>query len=169
MLKQYQQYASFEEIFTSGKYDCLTATALYSALLQELGYQYTTIETDFHIFILVHSPEGDVLFESTDPLDGFVNQPEMIEERIASFKADSNTSLFRKVSKAELTGLLFYNQSVKAFNSREWSRSLELLSKARTFYQSPRITELETLLAIVMTEVAIMDDQSTHSRLASRP
>ncbi len=169
LLKQYEQYASFDEIFESGKYDCLTATTLYSALLKDLGYQYTTIETDFHIFILVHSAEGDVLFESTDPLDGFVNQPDQIEARIASFKADSMSPLFREVSNTELIGLLYYNQSVKAFNNREWSRSLELLSKARSCYQSSRISELETLLANVMTEVAALDRQSTRSMLASKP
>ncbi len=169
LLKQYEQYASFDEIFESGKYDCLTATALYGALLQDLGYQYTTIETDFHIFILVHSIEGDVLFESTDPLDGFVNQPDQIEARIASFKADALSPLFREVSNAELIGLLYYNQSVKAFNNREWSRSLELLSAAQNYYQSPRITELKTLLANVMTEIAALDQQSARSMLASKP
>src|SRR5258708_30793984 len=37
-LKHYQAYSAFDEIFSSGHYDCLTATALFSHVLDELKY-----------------------------------------------------------------------------------------------------------------------------------
>jgi len=167
LLKQYDQYAGFGELFEDGKYDCLTATALYSILLNELGYQHKIIETNYHIFLLVDTEDGQVLMESTDPLDGFEYQPERIENRMAQYKLDQENApanepsyafsytLFDEVSPSELTGLLYYNQCVKAFNSQQWSKAIQLLEAAKMFYQSPRITEMENLLIQVVAATAL--------------
>ena len=81
LLKTYQQYADFSEIFNGGRYDCVTATALYSLLLEELGYSHAIYETKYHVFLLVESSEGQFLIESTDPINGFEYQKERIKER----------------------------------------------------------------------------------------
>ncbi|MEQ9413190.1 MAG: hypothetical protein RIF39_05140 [Cyclobacteriaceae bacterium] len=167
LLKEYDQYAGFGEIFKGGKYDCLTATALYSVLLNELGYPHRIIETNYHIFLLVDTNDGQVLMESTDPLDGFEYQPEKIESRIAQYKLDQEKaisnelnypfsySLFNEVTPAELTGLLYYNQCVKAFNTKQWSKAIQLLEVAKVYYNSPRIAEMENLLVQVVASTAL--------------
>lgn len=167
LLKEYDQYAGFGELFREGKYDCLTATALYSILLNELGYQHRIIETNYHIFLLVDTEDGQILMESTDPLDGFEYQPDRIESRIAQYKLDQEEvasnkpsysftyTLFDEVSPSELTGLLYYNQCVKAFNTQQWSKALQLLELAKTFYHSPRITEMENLLMQMVAATAL--------------
>lgn len=165
LLKQYDQYSDFEEIFQNGKYDCLTATALYSVLLNKFDYTYSIIETNYHIFMIVKTEEGDVLLESTDPINGFEYIPEKIDDRIKTYKENlvSNTSkdknyytfsfnLFHEVNPEQLTGLLFFNQCVKAFNNQEWQKAIQLLKKARLVYDSPRIGELENLLFNVIAQ-----------------
>lgn len=175
LLKEYDQYAGFGEIFQDGKYDCLTATALYSILLGELGYEHRIIETNYHIFLLVDTEEGQMLMESTDPLDGFEYQADKIQSRIDQYKVDQNEIakkegiyalpyiLFDEVSPAALTGLLYYNQCVKAFNAQEWSKAIQLLGAAKRYYNSPRITEMENLLIQVVASIELENSSQPSS------
>ena len=158
-LKTYSPYEAFGELFTSGKYDCLTATSLYSLLLTEFNFDFKIIETNYHIFIVVHTSSGDVLLETTDRYNGFVEDKKQIESRIGVYKenliasANSNSTyyaysfdLYKKVSPFQLTGLLHFNQAVNAFNKREWLACANELALSESKYESPRVKELATLL-----------------------
>lgn len=175
LLKEYDQYAGFGEIFKDGRYDCLTATALYSVILKELGYNHRIIETNYHIFLLVDTENGQILMESTDPLDGFVYQPERIENRIVQYKLDQEKAiedernysfsytLFDEVTPVELTGLLYYNQCVKAFNAQQWSKATQLLKASKAYYNSPRTAEMESLLIQVVASVELKNQRTVNS------
>lgn len=179
LLKEYNQYAGFGEIIQSGQYDCLTATALYSLLLTRLGYQHKIIETNYHIFLLVQSTEGEILMESTDPLNGFEYHKDKIEDRIKTYKLDHKVignskinypftyQLFNEVTPQQLTGLLYYNQCVKAFNDQQWIKAIQLLNKAKAFYNSPRTVEMEDLLLTVIASVEL-EKAKTHSMETSK-
>lgn len=180
VLKQYSQYASFDELLRKGSYDCLTATAFYSLVLSAYGYEHTIVETNFHIFLLVKSEEGEVLFESTDPIAGFEYQAEKIKKRVEAYLADQvavaqqsqqgvSYSIFDSVSADQLTGLLYYNQCVKAFNQQQWMKAGKLLTEAKRFYNSPRIAEMENLLNVIASaEKSYTDLTLGASQLASR-
>lgn len=165
VLKQYDQYATFGELFESGRYDCLTATALYSVVLTELGYSHSVIETNYHIFLLIDSNEGKILMESTDPIGGFEYNQERIASRIEQYKKDAEVVLdnqvatgyvlFNEVSMNELTGLLYYNQCVKAFNNQEWMEAIRNLDLASKYYYSVRIQEMENLLMSVIASAEL--------------
>lgn len=158
-LKTYSPYESFGELFASGKYDCLTATSLYSLLLTEFHFDFSIVETNYHIFIIVHTTSGNVLFETTDRYNGFVQDKKEIESRIGAYKAnliaaaDRNTTyytysfdLYKKINPDQLAGLLHFNQAVVAFNKHEWQTCANELSMAEKRYASPRINELAALL-----------------------
>jgi len=162
LLKTYTQYSDFGEIFQSGKYDCLTATALYSLILSQFGYSHKIIETNYHIFLLVQSDEGQMLIESTDPIAGFEHRKDRIKSRINTYVRDINgltkeqaeynfgSNLFREVTPVQLTGLLYYNQGIKAFNNQRWNEATRLLAAAKKIYDSPRIKEIEILVLNVI-------------------
>lgn len=174
-LKHYSQYTDLHEIFSTGKYDCLTATGLFSVLLSDLGFQYRIIETNYHIFLLVQTEKGEVLLETTDRFNGFVAGKDDIENRLGSYKknlltADAGAgkvyhtyhfSLYQDVHPNQLTGLLFYNQAVKAFNNKELLTSAELLNKSRALYDSPRVAEL----AVMITESVLDSNLSEDTKL----
>lgn len=158
-LKTYSPYERFGELFTSGKYDCLTATSLYSLVLTEFHFDFSIIETNYHIFIVVHTASGDVLLETTDRYNGFVQDKKEIESRIGAYKenlvaaADPNRTyytysfdLYNRISPYQLTGLLHFNQAVVAFNKHDWQACANELSLAEERYASPRIKELAALL-----------------------
>lgn len=158
-LKKYEAYADFPALFSDGTYDCLTATALFSHVLSALGYDYRIIETNYHIFILVQSTEGEVLLETTDRASGFVTDPAAIEKRTQGYRLleasvpvkdqvsyQYRCDIFREVTPDQLSGLLLFNQAVKAYNRGDWLSSARYLEASFAFQVSERSDELGDLL-----------------------
>jgi len=168
-LKTYSPYGRFDEIFVSGKYDCLTATSLYSLLLEEFHFNYSIIETNYHIFIVVRTSAGDVLLETTDRYHGFVADKNEIQKRIGSYKqnliASTNSNLYhysfdlyKEVTLSQLNGLLHFNQAVNAFNKHEWLTCADELEQSEKIYQSPRVKELAVLLVQSVLAAEVKDE-----------
>ncbi len=164
VLKHYTPYSDFSAIFTEGKFDCLTATTLYAHLLESLSYRFDVIETNYHIFILVHTPEGQVLLETTDPIGGFISDPETIAARTGDYQRiepqakstghayQYQCNLFQRVSTEQLSGLLQFNRAVKAYNQGDWISCATSLTKAQERYDNPRIRELCDILVRTLVE-----------------
>ncbi|CAN5155716.1 hypothetical protein BH09BAC3_BH09BAC3_16940 [soil metagenome] len=163
-LKKYEPYADFNQVFETGTYDCLTATALLSQLLERLNFRYEIIETNYHIFLIVQTSHGEVLLETTDRWGGFVTDKDAIAKRIGDYRSNllaSNDSdkkyqysfkLYQAISPEKLTGLLYFNQAVKAFNKHEWINCASLLETSYKLYESPRCVELGSVLIRTVTE-----------------
>jgi hypothetical protein len=166
-LRNYTQYASFGETLSKGKYNCLTGTALYAMLLERFNIQYTIIETNYHIFLLADIDEGRALFEATDPLRGFVTNPDEIEKRIRQYKQnviqpaaaggkkkyyEYNVNLYQQVSLDQMSGLFHYNLSIEAYNQQDYQKATDHLDKALSLYSSPRIAEFSAILLLSVLE-----------------
>lgn len=170
-LKSYSQYADLGEIFKSGRFDCLTATALLCVILDELHFDYTIIETNYHIFILVDTENGQVMLETTDRLFGFVDDPSEIEKRIGSYRQNKivtsgtdkmyyhySFDLFNEVRQNQLAGLLYFNQAIKAYNNGDLLACASLLEKSKKIYESPRVEELAIVLVKSVLESNLSAD-----------
>lgn len=158
-LKRYEAYSGYGEIFITGRYDCLTATVLFSQVLDQLKFPYDVIETNYHIFLMVKTSNGDVLLETTDRVNGFVTGEKNIKKRLESYHQNipvtdnSNKITYRysfdlhqKISPDKLVGLLYFNQAIKAYNQHDWLASSKSLEKSHALYASPRCDELGGVL-----------------------
>lgn len=179
-LKRYQPYADFQSLFTDGTYDCLTATTLFTHVLTEFNFEFDIIETNYHIFILVQTSRGEVMLETTDRLGGFVTDRRQIENRTGDYQKNKllvetgdrvayqyTCNLYQKVSPEKLSGLLLYNQAVKAFNLGDWLTCARFLEKSHTVYSTPRGAELGDLLirTVIETNAGSEVRQECMSRL----
>lgn len=162
-LKRYENYSSFSDLLNNGSYNCLTGTALYALLLERYGYQYSIVETTYHIFLLIDNDGTQILFEATDPREGFVMGAEAIDDKIRLYREDEdqisptdesiydfNARIFSTVTLKELKGLLYYNLAVDAFNERQFEKSLALLQLAAASYGSERIREFGLVIMKTM-------------------
>lgn len=153
LFKNYSQYPSLSETLTSGAYDCLTASAIYSILLNELGVPHSVVETNYHIYILVY-PDSDeeIILETTDPIYGFVDSKQAIADKKQTYidannvlnpgQVDMNLSIARRLQGKELVGLLYYNQSIKELNNGAWQKAASLAAKADKYYPNLRVDKL---------------------------
>ncbi len=166
-LKNYSQYADLNETLAGNRFDCLTATALFSVVLTESHFDFRILETNYHIFILVNTSEGQVLLETTDRLSGFVDNDTDIAHRISGYRQNKIAStsseyyqysfdLFHEVKPNQVAGLLYFNQAIKAYNRHDLVSCATLLEQSKNIYESPRTEEL----AIILIKSVIESDLS---------
>lgn len=70
LLRTYRADARFEEMFTTGTYNCVTATALYAMTFSRLGISYEVKELPTHVFLIVSPKKQPIVLETTDEQGG---------------------------------------------------------------------------------------------------
>ena len=151
-LKNYQNYQSLRSTIQEGSFDCLTGTAVYALILQNLKYDFEIWEMQHHIFLMINLEGGEqILIESTDPVHGFVLGQKNINRRIALYQEEtrskedfysSRQNFEGEISLKNLAGLQHYNLAVVDFNSQKFDSSINKLEKSLALYQSKRAKEL---------------------------
>ncbi|HTF18278.1 MAG TPA: hypothetical protein VK658_09415 [Chryseolinea sp.] len=162
-LRNYAEYATFSETINKGTYNCLTGTALYALLLEHFDIPYQVIETNYHIFLVAETENGRVLLEATDRQNGVLLGESKIEARIKEYrqglpsKSDHSKTyyqyeadVYRQVTLDELTGLLYYNRAIVAYNQHDLPAAIDRLIKSSERYQSPRTLEFAAILQITV-------------------
>ncbi len=179
-LVKYNLVNKFSHIFTTGEYNCVSATALYALIFDGLDIPYQIKQKPTHVYLLAY-PQGDnILVETTDPVGGYV-------EFSGSFKADyidnltqaklisaeerrqeSVESLFDKhyfldenISLQQLAGLQYANEAVFAMEGNDHATALSELSKAYSLYPSPQYEPLLIGLCVEMLYQLPYDDLSS--------
>lgn len=167
-LRHYTEYCTFRELLEGGVYNCLTGTALYSLILDHLNISYRIIETNYHIFLVIETNRGDVLFEATDPIDGFVEEPTAVAKRIEKYRNivpnvrnrtcyRYNANIYNTVSIEQLVGLMYYNLSVNAYNKKLLSTSISYLEQSVKFYKTSRTDEFTRIIFLTLS-AGVMND-----------
>jgi len=155
-LKSYHAYATVNDVFEKGNYDCLSGTYFLSKALTNLGIRHRIIETNYHIFLIAETDQGDVLMESTDRYQGFVIDKEKIDERIDHYRTNrtdngqlylSHIKIYHEILPVQLSGLLYFNLSVESFHRNDLVASCQYLQNAWKIYDNPRIEEFKPILA----------------------
>ena len=175
-LKSYKPYSQFNELFETGQYDCLSGTSFFSLVLSELGFQYKIIETNYHIFLMIETNQGQILLETTDHLFGLKTNTKEMASCLEKYRrneltaSSSNrsyylyrTKLFQQVSPHQLPGLLYFNQAVVAFNHHDLITCVNRLDKARIIYNNARVEELTDIVIKSITTSLL--DEMTKSKL----
>ena len=171
-LKEYQTESSFGEIFNTGKYNCLTGTALYALLLDHFHLNYTIIEVNYHIFIVVKIDGEELLIEATDPKEGFIEDSKKVADQLKKYqntsrladdegtvKYEFSFNLWNAVSLEELAGLLYFNKAVHAYNSQNIAQAVSFLTKAGEYGTSPRIEEFSAILFLTIRESSLKSEE----------
>lgn len=163
LLKRYQKFTTFGDLFKTGNYDCLSATTLYAMLYNELGIDLEVVETNHHIYLKLNTEEGIILVESTDPINGFITDKKEIEQRLNEVVfTDQNQGMYstkkddyykfsfflnERINLEKLVGLQYYNRAVHKFNLGDATSAIKLLEKGTVFYNNDRFKEFGILIA----------------------
>ena len=149
-LHRYEPYPLFTSVFRDSTYNCLSGTALYAYVLQQTGFAVEIRETNLHAYLRVKSVRSEYLIDATDPQNGFVSDDEMLiahrEFWYASKEIRSGKAYNQAISLTQLAGLQYFNEAVKAFNRRAYSKCMGHLAKAGLLYpNSEKITALQKM------------------------
>lgn len=179
-LKQYDLDADFSEMFRTGKYNCLTATILYAWLLDELSVKHTIKFMPGHVYLIVHADEIPYIFETTDPVGGFVELSKVMQSnavqsmRLMKFMASDNGKndqagdLFEryyiKLNNTEMKGLVGYqytNAAFVAMMKQDYTTAYNLVTKAKIF--TP-MSELDMMQDQLLRQAILQADKTTTYR-----
>ena len=180
-IHNYRQHATVADLLTNGDYDCVSGTAFYAFLLNQLKIEYIVKEFDYHVLLIIPIENETFLFEVTDPLGGFVHQTQEIEERMEFYTKEelpssinqpvgnegavmstkrviNNNIIFR-----QLIGLQHFNNAVYFYNLQKPRQTLAEVEKALTFYDSSRINAFKQLTIETFHELALPDPEQENS------
>ena len=162
-LKKYQSPSTLDNVLVHGRYDCLSGTALYALIFEQLGANYRIVETNYHVYIELLVGDEIILIEATNPLSGFIADEVEVRDLQKSYSVDSyNTEWEKKdyyrsrqvlnkgITLKELAGLQFFNLAAEAYNDRDIVEALALQDKALSFYPSTRLKELMAVMLKTM-------------------
>lgn len=157
-LKHYRQHTDLYELFEEGNYDCITATAFYALVFDALDIDYSIRELPYHVYIMVRTRDTGklLLLESTDNMNGFVENAEDIAARIETYEEalnDPSSDYYRysfeideTISLNELAGLNYFNEAIVHYNQQNLADARDLLSVAKDLYPGKRMEALNNLI-----------------------
>ncbi len=146
-LKKYEGLTAFEDIFENGTYNCVTATALFSLISQELNVPNVIREQPNHVFLVVDPNDKAIVIESTDPTQGvYTLSPKAYVDLLKEMKMVSADEIAgktdiqvyneyigdyeRPVEFAQLVGDLYHNMALVQAQNGEMERAFSLINKA---------------------------------------
>lgn len=148
-LKAYDLDANFNDLFGNGNYNCLTATILYSVILDKLQLKHTVKFMPGHVYLIAFDGQTPYMFETTDPYNGFyqITSQERSKAlqgmRLLQFMASDNGQkengndlfdrYFIKLNNTDMRGLVGYqyvNEAVNHMIGQRFQQVYDLTTKA---------------------------------------
>lgn len=170
---QYETENRFYEIIQTGKYNCVTATALYAWFFEQLGIPYTIKEEPTHVYLVAYPNTDNIMVESTTPMVGFYAfNPEFKATYVSRLKeqkiigpeesASTTDALFNKyyfgtenISLTQLVGIHYMNDGLYRRETKDYSGAYEQFKKAHFYYPGTRCE----FLLMSMLSARIDDDK----------
>lgn len=134
LLVKYEYKNQFNEIFKNGRYNCVSATAVYSYMMQRLHLPHVIVEEPTHVYVMTFPQNQNWVLESTSPGEkGFYRITEkdrekqlelLVEQKIITAEERESDQLeaildsmypSRPIGLNHLVSLQYTNQSIYDF------------------------------------------------------
>ncbi|MDH5597727.1 MAG: hypothetical protein OEY34_01305 [Cyclobacteriaceae bacterium] len=154
---KYKEVSNFNEIFNTKEYNCVSATALYSLILNEYNIPYSIKETPTHVFLIAYPSSKDIILESTAPTNGYFNPSSSeIQKAVNSLielkyytQEEVESKGIRQVYNEffynedeidlkKLAGLQYHNEAIKYYSEDNYEQALNSIYKSRLLYPSEK-------------------------------
>ncbi len=156
LLKKYQLQNQFVDVFETGSFNCVSATALYALMLEQFEIPYEIVETPGHVYLVATPGDERLVMESTDPLGGYLQLNEkLVRNQLNSLVAmkvitveEMNSPDLDKILEElypseyiglnQLVALQYYNQAIYDFEDGNFIASRDNAVRANYLNPDPR-------------------------------
>ncbi len=158
-LGHYQEAALFPQLLQDGTFNCVTSTALFALLFDDLNIDYQIQLTPNHVFITVQYQGEHMVLETTDAKGGFIKENKQMENKLDRYQLGDSQAINQKISvqakgasmleKAqtiqliELTGIHYFNAGINALEREDYYYAIRLFTKAHKIY--PRSENIQAV------------------------
>lgn len=163
--RKYEEIVLFEKIFEDGTYNCVTASMLYSLVLDKYHIPYEIKEKPTHIYLVVFPGKDNILFETTNPrglyapdekakreyIDGLVAMKLVTREYVNKVGIARAFNEFyydnQNISLQQLAGLQYFNQALSFYHvENNIDSAIPSALKANILYPNTKNLYLKTSL-----------------------
>jgi hypothetical protein len=156
-LSKYVLINHFSSIFSKGEYNCVSATALYGLVLQQLNIPFAIQESPNHVFLVAYPAAERIALESTDPQVGYIAYNAKFKQEYISqlrkmklisekeYQSKGVETLFNElyynnqaISMQELIALQYYNDGLYLLDEEKYEAALFQFEKGYSLYPSDR-------------------------------
>lgn len=151
---QYNLENSFADVFTTGKYNCVSATGIYALALEKLNIPYVIKEEPTHVYLIAYPNSEIIVVEATNPSSGYTQYSSTFKndyvnnlikmKMIGSKEANSSSKsqLFDKyfftnknIKLEELVAIQYSNDGLYKMGDQKFEMAFHQLEKS--FYLNP--------------------------------
>ena len=177
LFTKYQEVSNFNKIFESGIYNCVSATAIYSLILEKYQIPYQIKETPTPVYVLAYPGTKNIVLESTAPENGYFSPgSSAIQKAVKSLvdlkyytQAEVDSMGVENVYMAfhfsedainikQLAGLQYQNEGITFFNEEDYKKALNAIRKSALFYPSNRNELFQFVLLSKLLDGAQFED-----------
>ncbi|MEM7160941.1 MAG: hypothetical protein AAF487_00745 [Bacteroidota bacterium] len=149
--KYFQLYSEdvlFYDIFLQKKYNCLTATALYSLACQIMDIPFEIRQEPTHVYLIAYPESDRIIMETTLPSQGLylikdkhleMYKRMMVENKYITHEEASSPDFYERyflndksASTIDLIGFLYHNSSILFTESEDFERAFHQAEKANS-------------------------------------
>jgi tetratricopeptide (TPR) repeat protein len=168
ILTTYKEQILFPDIFSTGYFNCLTASAYYGFIFSNLGIDFEFKETMNHVHPVAFPGSLQIKVETTDPINGFQYFDNKLKLQFVSYLINSKTiskedaqdipldSIFNKyyfpessIGMKELAGLQYLNDAFFKYGNGDFESAFKQIQKAYFLYSDKRVS---TLMLFLLSE-----------------
>lgn len=163
-LLKYKMMAAFPNLFEGGGYNCVTATALFAMVMEQLEIPYSIQELPSSVNLIAYPDTKAIAIEMTNT----DNLPNMPERKVASglgvlvelhlittedILREGPVPLYdryyrntKAITLSQLAGFQYYNNAVVAFEALLYEKSYDEICKSGMLYQENKVEYVRTEL-----------------------
>ena len=182
---RYSLENEFIEVFETGRYNCVSSTAIYALFLEKFNIQYIITQEPEHVYLTAVFEDLNILMEGTDPQGGFLPLTDkLIEAQINSLinrklitleelnSPDAGKILdemfpSNEINLEQLIGVQYENMMVYDFENDNYKSSYENGMKALYFYDCERFRNSLFASAVAYMEQMGFEDENYAKVLAT--
>jgi tetratricopeptide (TPR) repeat protein len=147
----------FTKIFSTGEYNCVSATGLYAIAFTRLGIPYVIKETPSHVYLVAYPESESILVETTNPVHGYLQFNDNFKrdyvQKLKNVKIIGTAEaasmpfedLFNKyfftdenIDIIELIGIQYYNDGIYELHNEHYKRAWVQFQKSYYLYGHER-------------------------------
>lgn len=175
-LTRYKYVSPFNEIFESGQYNCVSASALFALILEELNIPYNIQEQPTHVYIMAYPDTKAISVEMTALKDAYylparkdvskairtlaelgLTTPEKVRQQgeLQIYNTFYNTNSV--VDLKQLAGIQYFNEAITAVNNTDFTGAYTIICKTEKLYQVEKTGLFKAELLITLIAEAKFD------------
>ena len=163
--RKYTEDTYFDNIFSTGEYNCVTASALYALILNRFGIKYNIKETPSHVYLIADPQQTSYKIETTLPSGGLIRYDDKFKKSFIDYLHENKiisdeeyndgtiNNLFtryyetdKSINLKELAGVQYYNKAISQLNDKKYMEASKNIEKAEFLYSSDFISYLKNII-----------------------